>query len=726
MRQTLFALLLGARALSAFAPAESERRAEIPTGTRALELADLLRGGEVSQVLRIDDFRQREPSDGGPPSANTTAYLAYSESGLHVIFVCKDDPAKVRAHLSRRESISGDDLVGIAIDTYHDGRRAYQFYANPLGVQLDGIVTEGQADDYKFDTVWSSDGQITPDGFIVRITIPFKSIRARMGPGRTWGIALTRRITRNNEYDTWPRISDRVEAYVPQFATVNAPSRTSSRTSAALNPYGFLASRQFLDENAPPMRRENELRGGIDSTILFGDSIGLDLTANPDFSQVESDEPQITVNRRYEVYFPEKRPFFLENAALLQTPEPLFFSRRIRNPEFGVRATGKVGPWGFAALAIDDRAGMPGEETGPRARIGVFRIQRELGRESTIGALFTTRNTADSNNEVGGLDVRWKPTAHWIFTAQAVLSTTSRPGIRQKGSDLYGDLRYAGRHVTYSTTLRDRSPGFVSDLGFIPRSDIRQAETEFAYRWRPERGRVTSFGPSAYALVTYNHAGQLQDWSLEVPFTINFRGPSSFSVSHIAANEVYQGRRFRRDGNRAVLSTDRWKRFGMTVSLASARAINYYPSEGKAPFGGAGTDAGFEMTFHISPRIRLDESYFYSRLASGGKSVLDDHVARSKINVQFTRSMSVRFILDYNGTLSHPESIGLDRTKRVTGDFLFTYLIHPGTALYAGYNDRRENWLSPASGSGSLSQGGGPWFTSGRQVFVKFSYFFHL
>ena len=159
--------------------------------------------------LRIDDFRQRQPADGAAASVPTTAYLAYGETAMYVVFVCKEDPAKVRAHLSRRESVSGDDLVGIAIDTFHYRRRAYMFYANPLGVQLDGISTEGQADDYKFDTVWSADGRLTRDGYIVRFVIPFKSMRARMGPARTWGIALTRRVPRNDEYDTWPRITDR-------------------------------------------------------------------------------------------------------------------------------------------------------------------------------------------------------------------------------------------------------------------------------------------------------------------------------------------------------------------------------------------------------------------------------------------------------------------------------------------------------------------------------------
>lgn len=699
----------------------------IPTVTRAPELSEFLDGARPQSIPGIDDFRQRQPTDGAPGTLGTTAYLAYGEAAVYVVFVCKDDPAKVRAHLSRRESISGDDIVGVSIDTFHDGRRAYMFYANPLGVQLDGISTEGQSDDYKFDTIWSADGRLTRDGYIVRFTIPYKSMRARMGPGRTWGVALTRHIPRNDEYDTWPRITDKIEAFVPQFALANAPSQAAQGHNILLNPYGFFANQRVFDDAVPAIRQASELRGGMDAKIVLRDAITLDLTANPDFSQVESDEPQLTANRRYEVYFPEKRPFFLENASYFQTPEALFFSRRILDPEFGVRATGKFGRWTFGALAMDDRAPLRTGESDTRAQIGVVRVQREFGRESNLGFLATSRQTSAGTNTVAGLDLRWKLSPHWVLTAQAAASAVTHNGITPvKGSDVFGEIRYVGHHLTYSTTYRERSANLTADLGFIPRTDIRQSGTDVAYRWRPEAGAVTSFGPSAYALVTYDHAGKLQDWSLEVPFTINFRGPSSLSFGHTAGSEVFGGRAFRRDGDRAVISTDYWKRVGVTASFARERAINYYPAADNEPSGVAATDARFEATFHFSPRVRLDETYFYSRLSAGGRAVLDDHIARSKLNVQFTRAVSLRVILDYNATLANTQMVDLDRSKRLTGDILLTYLIHPGTALYVGYNDRRENWLWPDGPAGPALRGGPPAFPSGRQVFVKFSYVFHL
>ncbi|MBI4908965.1 MAG: carbohydrate binding family 9 domain-containing protein [Acidobacteria bacterium] len=668
-------------------------------------------------ALRIDDFRQRQPNDGAPASLRTTVYLAYSESALHAVFVCKDDPAKVRAHLSRRESVDGDDLVGIAIDTFHDGRRAYLYYANPLGVQLDGVTTEGQSDDYRFDAVWSSSGQLTQDGYVVRFVIPFRGMRAKTGSGEQWGISLTRRIPRLSEYDTWPRITDRLEAFVPQFTVVNAPARSSSGREVLVNPYGFAARARAFDESVPAMIRSGELRGGLDSKIAFGNGVSVDLTVNPDFSQVESDEPQIAATRRYENYYPEKRPFFLENAAFFQTPERLFFSRRILDPRLGARVTGKLGSTAFGVLVMDDRA--------PQAQISALRLVREIGKESSAGFLSTVRRTASGQNSVASVDGRWKLSPNWVLAGQAATSTSSEGRSRASGSDLYGEVRYTGYHFTYSSSYRDRSPAFHADVGFIPRHDIRQADTEAAYRWRPEGGLITSFGPSAYAVITYDHAGALQDWSIEVPFTINFRGPSSVSASHIAGAESFAGRTFRRDGNRAVFSTDRWKRVGVTAALASGRAINYYPAQGP-PFGASNTDARFEMTFHATSRIRLDETYLYSRLSDSSRTVLDDHIARSKVSLQFTRAASLRVIADYNATLSNPQWMRLERSKRLSMDILFTYLIHPGTALYVGYNDKRENWLWAEEMMGFPSRHGGPSFSSGRQLFIKFNYLFHL
>src|SRR5215467_8918572 len=144
----------------------------------APKLEDFLGDHPIAPGLKITDFRQREPHDGAPASQETTAYISYDDRNLYVAFICKADPHTLRAHMTRREDIVGDDSVSVSLDTFHDGQRAYEFFANPLGIQLDGITAEGvEEDDFSFDSVWQSKGRITSDGYVVLFSIPFKSLR---------------------------------------------------------------------------------------------------------------------------------------------------------------------------------------------------------------------------------------------------------------------------------------------------------------------------------------------------------------------------------------------------------------------------------------------------------------------------------------------------------------------------------------------------------------------
>ena len=294
----------------------------IPHVERAPRIDEFVQGHAREDEVVITDFRQRDPHDGAPASQRTTAYLSYDQDHLFVVFVCEADRTTLRAHMNKRDSLGGDESVNISLDTFHDRRRAYMFFANPLGVQMDGITSEGQEDDdFNFDTVWKAEGRLTSKGYIVWMAIPFRSLRFSPTPGATWGVALTRYIPNNKEFAVFPRITNKVEGYVPQFATLEGLdfTRTSRSHNIILNPYLFGANQKFLDDNLitagrGPFRNHNEIRGGLDAKVVLKNSLTLDVTVNPDFSQVESDQPQVTVNRRFEIYFPERRPFFIENS----------------------------------------------------------------------------------------------------------------------------------------------------------------------------------------------------------------------------------------------------------------------------------------------------------------------------------------------------------------------------------------------------------------------------
>ncbi len=714
----------------------------IPRVSQPPKLEDFLDGTSREAEVRITGFRQREPGDGTPISQETSAYLSYDDKNLYVIFVCKDEPGQVRARMVKREDITDDDQVAIYLDTFRDHQRAYMFATNPLGIQSDAILTEGEKPDFTFDTLWYSEGRLTPEGYVVWMAIPFKSLRFSGNPAQTWGIALGRLIFRNNEDTFWPYITNRIEGFTQQMASLEGLRQISPARNVQLIPYGAFTGSRFLDTQVPAFRKQNDFRGGLDSKIVMRDALTLDLTVNPDFSQVESNEPQVTINERFEVFFPERRPFFIENAAFFRTPLNLFFSRRIADPEFGTRLTGKVGRWAIGALAIDDRApGKRVSETDPlsgrRAGIGVVRVAREFGEQSSIGLLVTSRDFASSSERVFSLDTRLKLTPNWVFTGQLARSYTHQlDGKQFSGPGSSAELLYSGRHFTYSGAYKDLSPNFSSQLGFIPRVDIRETDHFASYLWRPEGRHVLSFGPSASASVNWNRQGRVQDWSGSADFSIFFTGATQLKVSTSQAFELFQNRGFRENSTGFSFFTQWVNWLGLSAAYSQGTNVNFFPASGLAPFLANSTNGSLGFTVRPAPRLRFDQTYIYSRLGTfqastspGGPasaSIFNNHLLRSKVNYQFTRALSLRAILDYDAVLPNSSLVNLERTKSLTADFLLTYLLNPGTALYIGYTDGYQNLAIDPTTPPTLRRTGSPNTSTGRQFFIKLSYLFRF
>ncbi|HEY7821019.1 MAG TPA: DUF5916 domain-containing protein, partial [Vicinamibacteria bacterium] len=246
----------------------------------------------------------------------------------------------MRARLARRETVDrDDDLVYVNLDTFNDERRGYEFGTNALGVQFDSLFIEGGEVDRTFDTLWYSKGQRTDRGFVVWFALPFESLRFPDAPRQTWGLLLERWSAHSSDWSFWPQASSRIDGFLAQTGRIQMEGIEAGR-NVQLIPYALNRSFSTLEE-----RDLAETNVGLDAKLVLRESLVLDGTVNPDFSQVESDEPQITVNQRFEVFFPEKRPFFIENAQYFQTPLNLVFTRRIADPELGARFTGKAGPW---------------------------------------------------------------------------------------------------------------------------------------------------------------------------------------------------------------------------------------------------------------------------------------------------------------------------------------------------------------------------------------------
>ena len=746
---TLLCLFMFTVTVSAQTPTGQIKDLQIPRIRSRPRLEEFLNSNARVDMKRVDDFRQRQPGDGVPASRATSAWLGYDDKEFYVVFVCQEPPGQTRARLSKREDVFNDDVVGVILDTYHDRQRGFEFFVNALGVQADAIESEGQNDDFSFDTLWYSEGRLTPDGFIALIDIPFKSLRFSAEHMQTWGIALFRSTPANNENSFWPYVTQKESGFNQQLGNLSGLEDIAPGRNFQLIPY-FAFGRSHLLNNptngTPSFESNTETRPGLDAKAVIHESLTLDVTLNPDFSQVESDDPQVTVNQRFEVRFPEKRPFFLENNGYFVSPETLFFSRRIVDPEFGGRLTGKLGRWSMGLLAIDDRAaGSALDPADPasrdRAHIGVIHVLREFGTQSNAGLFLSDREFAGSFNRVEALDTRLRLSSTWTLAAQGMASQSRALDGTRSGGDAYNvDLHEQDRKHLYDLQYIDRGEGFAADLGFIPRVNLRQLNQFAQRRFHPASKTLLSWGPNLAVMADFDHRNVQQDWRVSPGLNLEFARSTYVSFYHAELFERFNNINFRRNDTGVGFHSEVFKRAIMDINLAKGTRTNYDPPSALEAFRGDGSELNTTLTFRPTSRVKLDEIYLLTRFSTSADSfagmaappvprptaVFVNHLIRSRLNYQFTRELSLRVIFDYNATLENPALIDLDRRKRFTGDILLTYLLHPGTALYLGYTDQLENIGLIAGPPPGVTRLAFPSTTTGRQFFAKLSYLFRF
>ncbi|HEY3629200.1 MAG TPA: DUF5916 domain-containing protein [Terracidiphilus sp.] len=711
----------------------------VPRVSRAPKLEEFLNGIPREAEVAVSVFRQFDPHDGEPATQPTVAYLSYDSRNLYVGWICKDDPSEIHARMAPRKQIDLDDRVTINIDTFQDHKHAYWFDVNPYGIQYDGRTTDGIGDDPSWESLWYSEGRITENGYVVLETIPFRSLRFPRATKQIWYICLARFIQRNNELSAWPFLS---HAALPQFVGQFAPIEIDDDISPGRNlqfiPYGLVSMDNYLDP-ATGFEQQVEHHAGLDAKAVIRDALTLDMALNPDFSEIGTDDPKVQVNQRYEVIFPERRPFFLENASIFTTPEELFFSRRVVNPQYGMKLTGSIGRWSVGALAADDRA--PGEvlvqgETGhgDRAYDGVFRVEREFGHQSHVGLFLAGTRFRSSYNRVGSLDLRYVLPANWTLAGQATTTQTAdNSGKYAAGPGYVVTLRKYNNHVSFQNYYTDRSPGMNSTLGYIDRTDIRSGETYGSYQWKPKTSKtVMAYGPTLHGTVIYDHKGSLQNWSVGPGFQITLPKLTTLSVLHEQNYEFYKATGFRGHLIDVALTTSWFKWLDMKAEYAHGPRPNYYPPPDIAPFLGNGDNASVNLTLHPETHLRLDEIYYYTRLGtrdgallSGsmpGQVIFTNHLIRSRINYQFTPAYSFNAILDYYSLLPNNGLVSSTYSKQADTTLLFTYLPHPGTAVYVGYSDTFQNVDYSADRVPPYTITNLPGTSTDRQLFMKVSY----
>ncbi len=711
-------------------------------------------GGAASQMAFVEGFLQARPRDGEPASQTTQGYLGYDDRNLYVVFVCFDtDPEKIRAHLSRRDDAWGDDWVELTLDTFLDDRRGYVFWSNALGVQADGLWNEtGGGPDWSFDTVWHTRGLRTSRGFVVLMAIPFRSLRFTSADVQTWGITLQRVIQRNNEWSYWPRISANVRGRLSQDAQMDGLRNISPGRNLQFIPYGVFRSFRAVDARDPAgprvTRNDAEFDGGLDAKFVFKDSLVLDVTLNPDFAQVESDDPQIVTNQRFEVFFPEKRPFFLENAGFFQVANGLnlLFTRRIADPQFGARLTGKIGKYSVGAILADDQS--PGREVisthslaGKRALFGVLRVTRDVFKQSSLGFMFTDREFSGQHNRVAAMDATFRWSQKWQATVQGATSATKLAGgSTLDGPMLTASIHRSGRQFFTDAWYNDISPGFRTLAGFIPRTDFREIGNFTGYNFRPEGKVLISWGPDLGTFVLYDHQGTRLEWRASTSLEFEFAGNTNLEFSASAGRERLRPADFsalaaNRDYSKSRLGIDfetaRFHFFTVGGGFQKGHTINFAPVAGAAPFPANFDRSSLFVNVRPITPLTIQSRYIWFRLREAGPSTtaFNNHILRQNWNWQFTRALSLRMILQYQSILANQTRTSLETSKNFNADFLLTWLLHPGTALYVGYNSNLvNNDIFPCATASCSTEfrRTADLRNDAKGLFVKFSYLFRF
>jgi hypothetical protein len=435
-----------------------------------------------SRAARLNGFHQYQPVDGRPAEEATEVLVFYTPSALCFGIVAHTRvPGSVRATVADRDKIDQDDNVTLFLDTFLDRRRAFFFAVNPLGVQQDGVRTEGIVSpgqifggetDKNPDFAFDSKGRIGADGYVVEIRIPFKSLRYPGGSAPLrFGLNAMRRTQRTGYVDTWTDVRRASASFLAQSGTLEGFQDLRRGMVVELQPFLTVSADGARDPSGVFERASPDPSAGANLRLGVTPDVSLDATLNPDFSQVESDAGLVTVNERFALFFPEKRPFFLEGIELFATPNQLVYTRRIVDPLAGGKLTAKRGRLNLAHLTALD------EVAGEHALFNVTRVRTDFGESSTAGLTFTNRSQGERRNTVLAADTRYVFGKLYFLQGQIGGSQTTDVGAATHSAPLWlAEFDRTGRAWGFNYRAVGVGDGFDSQAGFVPRSDIVGAQ----------------------------------------------------------------------------------------------------------------------------------------------------------------------------------------------------------------------------------------------------------
>jgi len=710
------------------------------------------------RAARLVGFSQYQPADSRPAEEPTEVLVWYSPTAIYFGIRAREIHGDlVHATHADRDNIGADDYVQILLDTYNDRRRAFLFGVNPFGIQQDGVRSDAYAGgaggtygggggfatmnildgnvDLNPDFVFESRGRLVPGGYDVEIRIPFKSLRFAGGTVQTWGINVLRRVQHSGYQDSWAPVVRASASFMNQSGWLD--SLTDLHRGLVLNLTPVVTDRLNGDMTgggyhyATGRAGVGEIQLGLDAHFGVTPNLSLDGTVKPDFSQVEADVGQVTLNQRFALFYPEKRPFFLDGLELLDTPNQLIYTRRIVSPDAGAKVAGKVGPWTIATIVSSDSTSE--SATGSHPLFGITRLRYDLGPTSNLGLVGTTKEDGDQFSRLAGADVHIVHSSLYYVELQGVASWLRDSTGFHRGTLTQATWDRTGRNWGFHLNGTGVAPDFDAAAGFVNRTGI--VNLSYFNRFTGYGGRgalletVSSFqtisriwsydGFGRKSAIEGNESVSLQGtlrgwWQPNVSLTRNF---FRFDGTSIGLNgNSYGSYRVRAtkvptDTSTipfaipaplndlftvgAGLTTPTWRQFTGTVSVGYGAGANFAEAA-----RGTGTSLSAAVDLRPTPALRISAQY--SRLTirrRDGSWFSTEDIPRLKLEYQATRSIFFRVVGQYTSvssdalrdpTTGNPiviggSVVGDSTSNQLRVDWLFSYRPGPGTLIYVGY-----------------------------------------
>ncbi len=714
-----------------------------------------------AQRVLLDNITS--PYDNITSKINTEALLMENGEHFYIAFIAEDpNPSKIRAYLRDRDKSWRDDIIGIKIDTYNDERSAYRFMVNPLGVQIDGIedaITGHESDSW--DGIWDSSGRITEKGYVIEMALPLRMLNFNEQlPVQEWGIELVRFYPREERLRISNIYLDRDNnCQICQLVTTQGFSGAKQGNNLTLVP-SMVTKRVEARDDEGDWQGENDFDPSLDIRWGITPDTLLNVTLNPDFSTVETDNAQLSINNTFALFFDEKRPFFLDNSDYFDSNYDLIYTRNINAPNYGGKLTSKKGDHSVGLFVTDDddtNILIPGNRNSSIATIedssnnAALRYRYNIDKNTTLGTVSTLRSSEDYKNAVHAVDLSARFSDSDKLKVQAAYSDTEYPDdlfkqfcddedncednemtLRTKNKDSFSGYAFKAeyshndRDWYYRGFIDKKDEDFRGDLGFMSRVDFTRHGAALRRKWYAEPGEWwTQFNVYSDYDKSKNNDGDLIEEEFDLRTELNAMN-STYAQLKYSHRDVIGSRIDKTDlaikDNTTLFTQNEYE-----VYINSKPLSNLY-LEGAVGWGDAidyaNNRAGDKINirpvinWNVNQHLELKLRHNYRQLEAEGDNVFRARLTDFRTTYQFDTMSFLRFTLIYNNTSRNTHNTGdLDpddvdaNSKNVSTELLYAYKINPQTVFYLGYSDQHNS----TEGFSNLEQ-------NDRAVYTKVSY----